>query len=85
MTFFPQGTANVVLAGPGRAENLPERAWYLSEHHLVGRTTKNRRVFISGSSPREVTELNGLEPSSSRESSSYRSTYIGYREGHSRR
>lgn len=37
MTFFPQGTANVVLAGPGRAENLPERAWHLSEHHLVGR------------------------------------------------
>ncbi|NHP18101.1 hypothetical protein G8767_31690 [Rhodococcus sp. IC4_135] len=37
MTFFPDNTANVVLAGPGRAENLPDRAWHLSEHHLVGR------------------------------------------------
>lgn len=37
MTFFPGNTANVVLAGPGRAENLPDRAWHLSEHHLVGR------------------------------------------------
>ncbi|WP_009473878.1 hypothetical protein [Rhodococcus sp. JVH1] len=37
MTFFPDNTANVVLAGPGAAADLPERAWYLSEHHLVGR------------------------------------------------
>lgn len=37
MTFFPDNTANVVLAGPGKAENLPDRAWHLSEHHLVGR------------------------------------------------
>lgn len=37
MTFFPEGTANVVIAGPGEKENLPERAWYLSEHHLVNR------------------------------------------------
>ncbi|OZF47574.1 hypothetical protein [Rhodococcus sp. 14-2470-1a] len=37
MTFFPDNTANVVLAGPGEAADLPERAWYLSEHHLVGR------------------------------------------------
>ncbi|AJW38579.1 hypothetical protein NY08_547 [Rhodococcus sp. B7740] len=37
VTFFPEGTANVVIAGPGAAADLPERAWYLSEHHLVGR------------------------------------------------
>ncbi|QCQ91723.1 hypothetical protein [Rhodococcus sp. SGAir0479] len=37
MTFFPDDTANVVLVGPGAAQGLPERAWYLSEHHLVGR------------------------------------------------
>ena len=37
MTFFPDNTANVVLAGPGRSENLPDRVWHLSEHHLVGR------------------------------------------------
>lgn len=32
MTFFPGGTANVVLAGPGAEADLPERAWHLSEH-----------------------------------------------------
>ncbi len=37
MTFFPDGTANVVIAGPGEVADLPERAWHLSEHHLVGR------------------------------------------------
>lgn len=38
MTFFPANTANVVLAGPGRSQNLPDRAWHLSEHPLVNRT-----------------------------------------------
>lgn len=37
VTFFPDNTANVVIAGPGAKADLPERAWYLSEHHLVGR------------------------------------------------
>ncbi|MEJ6019880.1 hypothetical protein [Corynebacterium sp. H113] len=29
--MFPDGAANVVLAGPGAAANLPERAWHLSD------------------------------------------------------
>ncbi|OZE77229.1 hypothetical protein CH305_18510 [Rhodococcus sp. 15-649-2-2] len=35
MTFFPDGTANVTIAGPGPKEYLPERSWLLSEHHQV--------------------------------------------------
>lgn len=29
--MFPSGSANVVLAGPGRVAHLPERAWHLSD------------------------------------------------------
>lgn len=33
MTFFPDDTACVTLAGPGAAQDLPERVWHMTEHY----------------------------------------------------